>query len=75
MLSSIPFAAMGLPVNLPDEPMPLLTFRVLSKIPPLVAVGASILTGLWWLTRRKEAVARAEGRAPAAAPACEETPQ
>ena len=75
MLSSIPFAAMGLPVNLPDEPMPMLTFRVLSKIPPLVAVGASVLTGLWWLTRRKAAVARAEGRVPAAAAACEEIPQ
>jgi formate dehydrogenase iron-sulfur subunit len=60
MLASIPFAAMGLPENLPSEPMPALTFRVLSKIPPLVAVGASVLTGLWWLTRRKEAVARAE---------------
>ena len=75
MLSSIPFAAMGLPVNLPDEPMPLLTFRVLSKIPPLVAVGASVLTGLWWFTRRKEAVARAEGRVPATVAACEDTPQ
>jgi formate dehydrogenase iron-sulfur subunit len=60
MLSSIPFSAMGLPGDLPSEPMPLLTFRVLSKIPPLVAVGASALTGLWWLTRRKAAVAREE---------------
>jgi formate dehydrogenase iron-sulfur subunit len=75
MLSSISFAAMGLPVNLPDEPMPMLTFRVLSKIPPLVAVGSAVLTGLWWLTRRKAAVARAEGRVPAAAAACEEIPQ
>ena len=62
VLSSIPFAAMGLPENLPAEAMPLLTFRVLSKIPPIVAVGASVLTGLWWLTRRKVAVARAEAQ-------------
>jgi formate dehydrogenase iron-sulfur subunit len=61
ILSSIPFAAMGLPENLPAGPLPMLTFQVLSKIPPLVAVGASALTGLWWLTRRKAAVARAEG--------------
>jgi len=60
ILSSIPFSAMGLPENLPAEPMPMLTFRVLSKIPTLVTVGASLLTGLWWFTRRKEAVARAE---------------
>ncbi len=83
VLSSIPFAAMGLPENLPAEPMPMLTFRVLSKIPPLVSVGASVLAGLWWFTRRKEAVARAEGRAygrvdvPAAVPddARDDTPE
>lgn len=62
VLSTIPFAAMGLPENLPAEPMPMLTFRVLSKIPPIVAVGASVLIGLWWFTRRKEAVAREEAR-------------
>jgi formate dehydrogenase iron-sulfur subunit len=62
MLSSIPFEEMGLPENLPSTPLPLLTFRVLSKIPPLVAVGSSFLAGLWWLTRRKEEVARAEAR-------------
>ncbi len=38
----------------PPSRMPMLTFRVLSKIPPLVAVGASVLTGLWWFTRRKK---------------------
>jgi formate dehydrogenase iron-sulfur subunit len=60
MLSSIPFSQMGLPENLPSEPLPLLTFRVLSKIPPLVGVGAALLTGLWWLTARKQAVALEE---------------
>ncbi len=60
MLSSIPFSRMGLPENLPSEPLPLLTFRVLSKIPPLVGVGAAMLTGLCWLTARKQEVARAE---------------
>lgn len=66
MLSSIPFEAMGLPANLPSTPLPMLTFRVLSKIPPLVAVASSTLAGLWWLTRRKEAVARAEAQEKAA---------
>ena len=48
-----------------------------------VSVGASVLAGLWWFTRRKEAVARAEGRAygrvdvPAAVPddARDDTPE
>jgi hypothetical protein len=53
---------MGLPENLPAEPLPMLTFRVLSKIPPFVATGGCFLAGLWWLTNRKEEVARAEGR-------------
>jgi len=60
MLSPIPFEELGLPVNLPVEPLPLLTFRVLSKIPPLVGVGAALLTGLWWLTDRKQQVAQVE---------------
>jgi formate dehydrogenase iron-sulfur subunit len=60
VLSSIPFSEMGFPDNLPSDPLPLLTFAVLSKIPPLVGVGAAVLSGLWWLTRRKEEVAVAE---------------
>jgi len=60
MLSSVPFSQFGLPENLPAEPLPDLTFQVLSKIPPLVGVGACLLMGLWWLTERRQAVARAE---------------
>lgn len=62
ILSPVPFSRMGLPENLPAEPLPMLTFRVLSKIPPFVATGGCFLAGLWWLTNRKEEVARAEGR-------------
>jgi formate dehydrogenase iron-sulfur subunit len=58
MISSVPFERLGLPQNLPGEPLPLLTFQVLSKIPPLAGVGAFFLAGLWWLTKRKEEVAR-----------------
>ena len=32
-LSAVPFEQLGLPANLPRDPMPLLTYRVLSKIP------------------------------------------
>jgi formate dehydrogenase iron-sulfur subunit len=61
MVSSVPFSQLGLPGNLPAEPLPLLTFRVLSKIPPFIATGGFALAGLWWLTNRKAEVARAEG--------------
>jgi formate dehydrogenase iron-sulfur subunit len=60
MLSSIPFAEMGLPENLPAEPLPMLTFQVLSKIPPVVGTGALLLGGLWWFTERKRRVALAD---------------
>jgi formate dehydrogenase iron-sulfur subunit len=62
MLSSVPFSQLGLPENLPAEPLPLLTFRVLEKIPPVVATGGVMLAGLWWLTNRKAEVAKAEGK-------------
>lgn len=64
MLSSEPFARLGLPDNLPAEPLPLLTFRVLSQIPTLAGASSCVLAGLWWLTNRKAEVAKAEGRAP-----------
>lgn len=62
VLSSVPFEQMGLPGNLGTEPLPLLTFRVLSKIPPLAGTAGMVLAGLWWLTDRKAKVAVAEGQ-------------
>lgn len=63
VISPIDFAQLGFPANLPDEPLPMLTYRVLSKIPALVGVGSAALAGLWWLTNRKAAVAKAEAPA------------
>lgn len=60
-LSAVPFQALGLPANVPREPLPMYTFRVLSKIPNLVTFGGVILGGIWWITNRREQVARAEG--------------
>jgi len=59
-LSAVPFGQLGLPTNLPRDPMPLLTYRVLSKIPNLVMLGGVLLGGIWWITSRREEVARAE---------------
>lgn len=59
-LSTVPFEQLGLPTNLDQKPLPLLTFRVLSKIPHLVALGGVALGGIWWITNRREEVARAE---------------
>ena len=62
-LSSEPFESLGLPGALPPEPIPILTYRVLSKIPAITASGSGILAGLWWLTQRKTEVAKAEAKA------------
>jgi len=59
-ISHVPFGILGLPENLPPEPLPNFTQRALSQIPPLVGSAGLILAGLWWLTNRKHEVARKE---------------
>jgi formate dehydrogenase iron-sulfur subunit len=62
-LSAVPFEQLGLPANLPTDPLPLLTFRVLSKLPYVVSLGGMLLAGIWWITDRREEVAKAEKNA------------
>ena len=61
-LSAVPFEELGLRANLPQEPLPLLTWRVLSLVPDIVAVGTVLLGGVWWITHRREDVAAAEAK-------------
>ena len=60
-LSAVPFESLGLPTDVPHDPLPMYTFRVLSKIPSLVSLGGVLLGGIWWITNRRSEVARAEG--------------
>lgn len=62
MLSSVPFEQMGLPANLPKEALPDFTWRALEMIPNIVSVGSVLLGGVYWITHRREEVAKAEGR-------------
>jgi formate dehydrogenase iron-sulfur subunit len=64
LLSSIPFEEFGYKADLLSEPMPMLTFRVLSRIPEVVSLGGILLGGVWWITNRREEVAAAEGGGP-----------
>jgi len=61
MLSNVSFAQMGLPDNLPKEPLPPLTWKVISHLPDLVAVAAVGLFGIHWITERREQVRAVEG--------------
>lgn len=60
-LSSVPFEELGMNTKLPNEPLPGLTWAVLGHIPDIVSVGSVLLGGVYWLTHRKEQVARVEG--------------
>ena len=60
-LSAVPFEELGLQTRLPNQPLPVLTWRVLSLVPDIVTVGTVLLGGVWWITHRREEVAAAEG--------------
>lgn len=59
-LSAVPFAQLGFPTDVDTEPYPRLTWKVLSQIPNVVAVGGTLMLGLWWISNRREKVAREE---------------
>ena len=60
LLSSVPFEQFGYPGDMLTEAMPLLTSRVLSKVPDVVTLGGVLLGGIWWITNRRVIVAAAE---------------
>jgi len=62
LLSNVPFEEFGYHSDLSQSPLPMLTYRVLSRIPDFVALGGMMLGGVWWITHRREEVAAAEGR-------------
>lgn len=59
-LSSVPFETVGLPTRVQSDPYPRLTWDVLSKLPNVVSVAGVALFGIWWITSRRDDVARAE---------------
>ncbi len=62
LLSPVPFETFGYQSGLSKDPMPMLTYRVLSHIPDFIPLGGMVLGGVWWITHRREEVALAEGR-------------
>jgi formate dehydrogenase iron-sulfur subunit len=64
LLSGAPFEEFGYPSALSKDPLPILTYRVLSRIPDFVPLGGMLLGGVWWITHRREEVAIEEGRTP-----------
>ncbi len=60
ILSPVPFEQLGYTPKLPKEPMPMLTMRAMEKIPPVVGLGGVFLGGMYWLTKRKNQIAKEE---------------
>lgn len=60
ILSAVPFEQLALRTDLPKQPLPPITAGVLSYVPDVASVGTVLLGGIYWLTHRKEEVARAE---------------
>lgn len=61
LLSSVPFEEFGYRTDFPNDPLPMRTYQVLSRIPDFVPLGGIMLGGIWWITHRREEVAAAEG--------------
>ncbi len=61
MLASVPFPDLGMPHDVPQAPLPMLTWRVLSKLPDVVSFAAVFLYGIHWITNRRTYVRDAEG--------------
>lgn len=62
LLSAVPFASFEYP-DYHDQALPLLTYRVLTRIPDVVVLGSVLLGGIWWITQRRVEVAAVESRA------------
>ena len=60
-LSDVPFEKLGFGAP-PDQPLPTLSAAALGDVPTVVLVGGAMLTGLYWITQRREEVRSAEAR-------------
>jgi formate dehydrogenase iron-sulfur subunit len=56
MLSGVAFDKLGMKTDVPRQPLPLLTWQVLSKVPSFVGVCGVFLFGIHWITKRREEV-------------------
>lgn len=71
LLSDVPFEALGYNTDLLPEPLPHLTWNVLHKLPTVVSIGGVLMSGIWWITKRREEVKEAERKQEERAKECE----
>lgn len=61
-LTPEPEELLGYKEILGREPLPGLTRRHLERVPAIVVGGGAAMLAIWWITNRRDEVARAEGR-------------
>jgi formate dehydrogenase iron-sulfur subunit len=59
-ISDVAFEDLGLRTAPMSQPLPTLSAAALGEVPTVVLVGGSLLSGLYWFTQRRQAVAAAE---------------
>jgi formate dehydrogenase iron-sulfur subunit len=59
-ISNVPFDQLGFPMTVPKEPIPELSWKVLSQIPKYSVAAGVVLFGIHWITQRRSEVARFE---------------
>jgi formate dehydrogenase iron-sulfur subunit len=59
-IAAVPFDKIGLKTEVPQEPLPALTWRALSLVPDVAMVGSTLLGGVYWITHRRQKVAAEE---------------
>ncbi len=60
IISPVPFEQLGYVSKLPKESMPEFTMRAMEKIPSVVVGGGVFLSAMYWLTKRKNQIAKEE---------------
>jgi formate dehydrogenase iron-sulfur subunit len=59
-ISDVAFEKLGFIEPPAQQPLPTLSAAALAEVPTVVAIGGSVLAGLYWITQRRKEVALAE---------------
>ncbi|GAW91088.1 4Fe-4S dicluster domain-containing protein [Calderihabitans maritimus] len=59
-ISDVPFEKLGFPANLPHEPLPDYTWKVLTKIPGVLVGWSALLTAMYFYTKRRNELDKPE---------------
>ena len=58
VISPVPFEQLGYASGIPKDPLPDLTMKAMDKIPGVVLGGGVFLSAMYWLTKRKNQIAK-----------------